>query len=63
MDELGIEISGGVNGLPTVAGGISSNECAAKNRNDALPVPATGADAGASAETDELEARLRNLKR
>ncbi|KAM3175059.1 hypothetical protein ACTXT7_009274 [Hymenolepis weldensis] len=63
LDELGIEISGGVNGLPTLAGSITGNEGASKNRNDALPVPATGADPGASTETDELEARLRNLKR
>nr|CDS34158.1 charged multivesicular body protein 2a [Hymenolepis microstoma] len=63
LDELGIEISGGVNGLPTLAGSIAGNEGAIKNRNDALPVPATGADPGASTETDELEARLRNLKR
>lgn len=63
LDELGIEISGGVNGLPTLAGSISGNEGAIKNRNDALPVPATGADPSASTETDELEARLRNLKR
>lgn len=63
MDELGIEISGGINGLPTLAGSIAGAEGANKNPGDALPVPATGVDPGASTETDELEARLRNLKR
>ncbi|VDK38399.1 unnamed protein product [Taenia asiatica] len=61
LDELGIELSDGLHGLPTMAGTIGGPE-GANNRGEAMPVPA-GADPAASAETDELEARLRNLKR
>nr|CDS16566.1 charged multivesicular body protein 2a [Echinococcus granulosus] len=61
LDELGIELSDGLHGLPTMAGTIGGAE-GAGNRGEAMPVPA-GADPTASAETDELEARLRNLKR
>ncbi|VDD74012.1 unnamed protein product [Mesocestoides corti] len=61
LDELGIELSGGLHELPTVAGSIGGKEGVAKP-GGALPVPA-GADGTESAETDELEARLRNLKR
>ena len=61
LDELGIELSDGLHGLPTMKGAIGSAESTA-NLGEALPVPA-GTDPAASTETDELEARLRNLKR
>lgn len=61
LDELGIELSDGLHGLPTMGGAIGGAESAV-NHGEVIPVPA-GADPAASAETDELEARLRNLKR
>ena len=61
LDELGLQMTDQITGLPVAAGSVAST---AKSKTPvAAAAGAGGGGAGADADTDDLEARLNNLRR
>merc|ERR1719282_457378 len=63
LDELGLQMTDQITGLPVAAGSVASTAKSKTPVAAAAGAGGGGAGAGVDADTDDLEARLNNLRR